>query len=178
MKKNYFILFIASFLFSNMLFAQNVNIPDVAFKNFLLSIYDLNTDGDLLNISEEEAASYSHNLYIYKNDIESLEGFQKFTSLKHIFIYGTKLKNTNFLPPNLTYLRCDSNQIETLTNLPESLTELSCRKNKIKSLPTKLPVSLSSLDCSYNLLNDLPELSQELTDLHCRNNILYLIITD
>ncbi|MEY5048328.1 MAG: hypothetical protein RLZZ175_1687 [Bacteroidota bacterium] len=176
-KMNYFYLIIASLLWSNMLFAQNVNIPDVAFKKYLLSIPTLNTDGDLQNISEAEAASYSSYLYIYQSEIESVEGLQSFTSITGFRVYGTKITTLPLLTSsNLTEIYCDSNQITSIPTLPSSVKTLSCKGNKINTL-NNLPANLENLYADNNQISSLSSLPSGLKSFSCAFNQLTTIPT-
>lgn len=79
--------------------AQNVNIPDSNFKNVLLSIQELNTNGDN-EIQENEAASYEEVLHIPQGDISDLTGLEAFTEIIGLVI------NPN---PNITSLELYAN---------------------------------------------------------------------
>lgn len=91
---------------------QLVVIPDTQFKKALLAHYpvvDLNFDGE---ISTKEAVSYSGMLNISLKQIHDLTGIEAFV--------------------NLTGLKCNHNQIESL-NLSQNkaLTFLGCLDNKL-----------------------------------------------
>jgi Leucine-rich repeat (LRR) protein len=75
----------------------------------------------------------------------------------------------NNLPPNLTDLECDNNNLSQLPELPDNLEWLSCNNNKLKSLPY-LPDNLQYLYCDDNELIEFPDLPYNLKDLHCTDN--------
>ena len=63
---------LALFLFQG-LFAQIVNIPDAAFKNYLLSKPDINTNADA-EIQQSEAMAYSDSILCFGLQISDLTG--------------------------------------------------------------------------------------------------------
>lgn len=155
-----------------MLFAQNVNIPDVAFKNYLLSLKDLNTDSDLENISVAEAESYNSWLGIFDSNIESLEGLQSFTSITGFKVNGTKITTIPLLTSSkITQIYCDSNLITNLPNLPLNLEILSCNNNKISTLEY-LPANLSGLYVNKNQITNINSLPLGLKHFFCESNQL------
>ena len=67
------------------------------------------------------------------------------------------LKELPEIAPNVTYLCCGWNHLETIPTLPSGLTGLECPHNRIKTLP-ELPERLWNMDVSNNPLNYLPKL--------------------
>ena len=92
--------------------AQNVNIPDSVFKNYLLNHPEINTNGDD-EIQESEAAAFTGTIS-YSGDasppIASLEGIAAFTALTRLEVPHNNL-DTLDLSANtaLTYLDCSFN---------------------------------------------------------------------
>lgn len=156
-----------------------VNIPDPAFRKYILSKFDRNNDGSL---SQEEAEGIS-DIECCSDDIRSIEGVEYFTNLVRLVCRGsgtdygrrTGLLTKVDLSKNyyLRYLEVDSNNLTEL-RLPDrmsNITDIHCIQNKLDSLDLsncpKLKLlwcwnnSLTSLDLSHNLL---------LTDLRCAQN--------
>lgn len=76
--------------------------------------------------------------------------------------------------PQLNYLECSDNYIETLPSLSPVLIYLYCGDNYLEKLPS-LPNSLKRIDCSGNRIKHLPTLPENLTSLLCYNNQLYYL---
>lgn len=145
---------IAIFAFTFTISAQNINIPDVYFKAYLIGRTDsINTNNDN-EISISEAIAFKGRISVYNWNIASLVGIENFI--------------------NLTYLRCDYNK---LTNLDVSkntkLTNIACGNNSLISLNTSYNVALIYLSCSYNKLNSLNISKNTVLEyLSCKINIL------
>ena len=76
--------------------SQNVYIPDIVFKNYLLSRTDsINIDNDKENISLQEAINFKGRINIKSKKIQDLTGIEKFI--------------------NITYINCESNYLKTIT---------------------------------------------------------------
>ena len=78
------------------------------------------------------------------------------------------------IAPNVTYLRCGYNKLETLPTLPAGLTGLECPRNQINSLP-ELPERLWNMNVSNNPLTSLPNLPPSLKYLVVNGNNLFEI---
>jgi hypothetical protein len=149
MKKIYFL--VLSLCFFNGLRAQVVNIPDVNFKNLLLTNsycaqdmsanyikVDKNGDGEIqeseawlvvsLNVDSQGAPEVKM--------ISSLDGIAKFTNLK--------------------VLNCRRNKIETIdiSGLTK-LEQFNCNSNKLTSLKLDGLINLKKLECNYNQFKTL-----------------------
>lgn len=158
---------------------DSVNIPDPAFKKYILSKFDSNNDGSL---SLEEAEGINV-IECCSDDIRSIEGVEYFTNLERLICRGSGTdsgRRTGMLTKvdlsknyYLRYLEVDSNNLTELC-LPDrmsNITDIHCIQNKLDSLDLsncpKLKLlwcwnnSLTSLDLSHNLL---------LTDLRCAQN--------
>ncbi|MBL0738032.1 T9SS type A sorting domain-containing protein [Flavobacterium sp. GN10] len=169
MKKLYFLILFL--FFSNIFNAQNVNIPDLRFKNMLLRTpgiinntaiirdldgniikIDANNDGE---IQESEALQISY-IDVHGDGangfIMSLEGISKFTNLKTLICSKHKISSLN-----LATLR----KLETLI----------CNNNNLTSLNISSQTELTTLNCSYNYINLLDLSSSiKLTDVNCGTN--------
>ncbi len=138
--------------------AQIVNIPDANFKNALLNhspVINSNNDGE---IQVSEALAFTGTMNVSSKNIANMTGVEAFY--------------------NMAKLRCDSNQITTLsiTNFP-FLYELICSNNQLTSLTINNLPSLWQLYCSNNkigslTLNNFPALER----FACDNNLLTSLI--
>uniref|UniRef100_UPI001552ECE8 leucine-rich repeat domain-containing protein n=1 Tax=Chryseobacterium sp. LAM-KRS1 TaxID=2715754 RepID=UPI001552ECE8 len=177
MKKIY--IFISLILFS-VLNAQIVNIPDIHFKNVLLTTnypvaknsigvaidIDANNDGQ---IQSSEAAIVSE-LFLYKPDywhtivnemqaVTSLEGIKGFVNLKKIYLKGfnslTSIDMSNMT--SLEEVRVDSNITLNSMNIQgcTSLNLVRTNFNKLTSLLLQGCSALTEIDCSDNQLQAL-----------------------
>lgn len=110
-----------------------VDIPDAAFKQYLLKIYDSDRN---FEISYAEALKIG-SISCAEKDIRSLEGIQYFI--------------------NLRTLDCTHNSIQTLdlsNNI--ALIELNCNSNLLTSLNVSMCTKLEKLMCNFNYsLNNL-----------------------
>ena len=154
MKKFYIALLIVLSFWTGR--AQIVNIPDVNFKNALLSyspVIDINTDGQ---IDVNEAIGVLE-LYLPDLNITDLTGIEAFTNLTYLWVENNHLTD---LPvsslTNLQALNCNENNLSSLnlSNL-SGLEFLECYYNSIAFLDTASLPNLYWIDCSYNQLTDL-----------------------
>ena len=140
-------------LFSCSINAQNVNIPDVNFKAYLLGNLAINTNADT-EIQVGEASVFTGPLDCSDQSITDLTGVEAFTSL--------------------TYLKCHDNQISSLDiSQNTDLIELNCHHNLLTSLDVSQNIDLTSLHCHFNSLTSLNlSTNTALTNLFCSNNQL------
>ena len=68
--------------------AQIVNIPDVNFKNFLLSGYDSNNDNE---IQFSEANSVNGLMYIAGLGISNMNGIEAFTNIDELYCHNNQI---------------------------------------------------------------------------------------
>ncbi len=148
--------------------AQNVNIPDPVFKNYLLGNSAINTNGDD-EIQESEAAAFTGTIsYIGQESsaISDLTGIEAFTALTRIEVLHNHLSSLDLSANTaLTYLDCSYNGIYDslygfynfepyLSSLDVSnctvLDTLICSKNALTSLNLSANTALVYLDCSDN----------------------------
>lgn len=152
MKKS--ILLVVAFAVYILTNAQNVNIPDANFKNFLVNSWAINTNQDD-EIQVSEAAAFNGNMFCYLCGIADLTGIESFTSLKSIKM-----------------------QFNWLTSVDLSscvaLTKLDLAGNELESLNVSGCSILDTLDCSYNghLTNLDVSNNNALKVLYCNNNLL------
>jgi len=145
-----------SFLFTQHLKAQNVNIPDANFKALLVANTLINTNADA-EISLAEAAAYNGTISAESvgiNDFTGIEAFTALTRLKCGFNLATTLDLTYNV--SLTYVNCTSNSLTTLnvTNLTQ-IDTLNCSSNNLTCLDLHTNTGLRVLDCSTNNLTGL-----------------------
>jgi hypothetical protein len=155
-------------------FGQNVNIPDINFKAYLVGNTAINTNGDS-EIQVSEASVFNGAFLCGGMNIADLTGIQAFILLDTLKCNDNQLTSIDVSNmPNLIHLVCSFNQ---LTNLNISgataLTFLDCGGNQLTSLDVSLNTALLEIWCNYNQLTSL-ELSNNtaLTFLSCYSNQL------
>lgn len=187
MKKLLLILF---FLWTQISFAQIVDIPDANFKEILIAHgVDTNNDGEI-QVSEAEAIT-SLLLSLDSTGVNSLEGILSFTNLNHINIWGGSFSSVDFSGlSNLNYIAINNSQLNSINlsglinleildlggNQLESLNisnftalmSLSLNNNKLHTLNLSNFPGLFGIDCSYNQLSEL-NLTTDFTNLQTLN---------
>ncbi len=167
-------LIILLLLFTVLVNAQIVNIPDANFKNRLVNTICVDTNND----STYDADADTNN----DGEIQVSEAFS-ITRLNVSGIYNgvlivPSLQISNMLGiesfVNLQYLNCNYNQ---LTNLDVSinleLTYLECSNNLLNSLTTFNNILLKTINCSYNSLASINIVNNNfLSALYINNNLL------
>jgi hypothetical protein len=99
--KNFYLLFTA-ILFSQILTAQVVNIPDANFKKVLVDNKVINTNNDA-EIQVSEAIAYSATINCNSKGITNLTGIEAFVNIKNLYCGSNQLttldvsKNVNKL---------------------------------------------------------------------------------
>ncbi|MCO4815238.1 MAG: T9SS type A sorting domain-containing protein [Flavobacteriales bacterium] len=181
--------------------AQDVAIPDVNFKAYLVGNAAINTNGDS-EIQVSEANAFTGTINCPSLGITDLSGIEFFTSLSSLICTGNPLVTLDVSQNTaLNYLVCQGVQISTLdlsqnTALLEvlcsnnslssidvtqspNLTKLWCADNLLSSLDVTQNTSLESLFCSTNVLTSLDVTqNSSLTDLSCyRNQLIALDVT-
>ena len=146
---------------------QNVEIPDINFKNALLNSNCIDTNGDgkgdsdadTNNDNQIQLSEIKHLefLDVSSKNIKSLEGIHEFVNLKGLDCYKNELtrldvtKNTK-----IQILFCYDNQIVNLDVTKNvHLTELGCRGNKLTSLDLRQNKKLRIAYCYKNNLTIL-----------------------
>ena len=94
--------------------AQNVNIPDANFKNWLLNNTNLNTNGDL-EVQLSEANNYSLAINVGSLSISDLTGIEEFINAVQLNCSGNQLTSLDVSNnPNLNLLNCSNNDLSSL----------------------------------------------------------------
>ncbi|MEH6764214.1 MAG: T9SS type A sorting domain-containing protein [Aequorivita antarctica] len=169
---------------STFLHAQIVNIPDANFKNALINTNCVDTDGDYMpdsdadtnndgeiQVSEAEAI---YGLYVYSQNINSIEGIESFTNLEVLVCFRNNLSNIDVSENlNLLGLNCTDNPIGSLdvtNNL--NLIGLTCQDNNLTTLDISQNPNLDHLVCSFNSLTEINlSLHPNLRILQIDNNL-------
>ena len=126
---------------------ENITIPDAAFKSYLLSIYDINSDGEL----DTYEATFVENIICPNSNIADMTGLE----------YCVNLKNLDCSGNNLTTLNTSSNT---------AMTALKCNNNSLTDIDLSANTALSLLDCSNNQLSKLVlATNTKLEHLTCAN---------
>jgi hypothetical protein len=149
MKKIYLII---SMMIFAMFQAQNVNIPDPAFKNFLLTAdysngyakdqygssvpVDTNNDGIIQQNEANNIVKLSDLYYGNRVNIQSIEGIKSFTNLTELYLFGTSVSTVDVSTmTNLIALAINYNSQLTSLNITgcTSLATMSSEHNNITS---------------------------------------------
>ena len=106
-------------------FGQNVYIPDVNFKAYLVGSSLINTNGDT-EIQVSEATAFNGQIHIYGMGISDLTGIEYFTAL--------------------TFLSCGGNSLTSLdVSNNTALLILWCENNPLQSLDISSNINLNDL---------------------------------
>jgi|GEM_PF-5948635 len=150
MKRKLFALVIISIVSFTFVHGQIVIIPDVNFKNALLThtpAIDTNNDGEI-QVSEAEAFAF--------NSIATLDVSSN-TALEMLYCQNNQITDLNINGlTNLSFLFCSDNQLQTLdvsTNV--GLESLYCYSNEIETLNLNNNANLTDLMCFNNQLSVL-----------------------
>src|SRR5690606_35373907 len=138
--------------------AQNVNIPDVNFKAYLVGNTAINTNSDT-EIQVSEAAAFAGQMNCGYLNIADLTGIEAFTALTELRCYGNNLTTLD-VSQNvaLEYLHCgyNANLGSLYTGSITSLTELNTTDNTgLYMLDVSQNTGLVSMDLSVNDLSSL-----------------------
>ena len=108
------LLFTLTLLSANLTQAQNVNIPDVNFKNYLLNNTAINTNGDG-QIQVSEAIAFNGSLFCGNKNISNLTGIEAFVNITELFCFSNQLTTLDLSQnTSLIYVTCASNQLTSL----------------------------------------------------------------
>jgi len=137
-------------------FGQNVNIPDTAFKVYLVGNSNINTNGDN-EIQLSEANSFNGSIICNNNNISDLTGIENFTSLTKLDCSWNQLSILDVSQnPVLTHIDCHENNIISLDlSQNTSLTNLNCSANQLQSLDVSQNNLLTVLVCEFNSITAL-----------------------
>lgn len=155
-------------------FAQNVNIPDANFKNYLLNHPLINTNSDT-EIQVSEAVAFTGDIQANNLGISDLTGVESFTSLNALYCRDNNLGSINVSANTvLTYLDCQNTNISALDlSTNTQLGGLTCALNSLTSLNLSNNTSLAAINCSGNSLSTLNVSSCPLlSNFSCDNNNL------
>ena len=173
-KKSFIIGSLFLFIVTISVNAQTVAIPDVNFRNKLMTSYPSVMTGNQLNIAA--AKTFTFDLIFTNSNISDLTGVEYFTS---VFKIDASNNNLTSMPDisattSLQYLFLNNNQLTQLPNLSTlvNLIQLQAINNKLTSLPALSSLtSLNYLFLTGNNLTSLPDISN-------LTNIQYIIIGD
>ena len=143
------VLFVACISYS-----QNVTIPDVNFKNALISVgVDTNEDGE---ISYAEAAVIKK-LDVHEMSISDMTGIEAFVNLDTLLCNNNLLNSLDVSGCTaLSWLDCYWNQLTSLdVSGCSALTTLLCSNNQLTSLDVTGCTALTILGCYENQLTSL-----------------------
>lgn len=136
--------------------AQNVNIPDPAFKNYLVGNSSINTNSDS-EIQVSEASAFTGSIYVPNLLINNLTGIEAFTSATNLNCFMNNITTLDLSNNTaLIVLNCRWNSLTTLdlsNNL--ALVDINCSHNQLTSLDVSMHTNMTGLDCSENLLTSL-----------------------
>jgi len=154
-----------------------VNIPDVAFKAYLVGNTAINTNGDN-EIQCDEAEAFTGSMFPIFQGITDMTGIEAFVNMTDLYC-GFNQITTLDLSSNtqLEMLYCQNNQITDLniTGLT-SLTYLFCSDNQLATLDLSTNTALESLLCYTNELTNLDVSNNvNLSDLMCFGNQLSVL---
>jgi hypothetical protein len=192
MKKNYVTLFLISICL--LTYAQDVSIPDAAFKAALVADTNINTNADA-EIQVTEANAFTGTMSVNNLGISDMTGLEEFTSLINLYCVGNNLTtldvsaNTALIilslannslvnldvttNTNLETLACGFNDLVNIT-MPNNtaLKTLNCAWNSdITSLNLSNKTNLENLQCNSNSMEDLDLTNLPLLEyLNCANN--------
>lgn len=164
----HFLQVVITFIFPFMVYeinAQNISIPDQAFKNALLSNPLVNTNNDS-EITIQEASAFTGELDVSNSAIYNLTGIEYFTSLLSLNCSSNCITNLNFSQnTSLTKLDCSFQYGCGGVNPPVfnldfsnnvNLTYLNCGGNDISNINLSNNILLDTLELGQiNLLNDI-----------------------
>lgn len=195
MKALRIIFFLFFFSFSLHLHAQFVNIPDSAFRGWMIN-HGLATclTGTMLDTTCSGVATTTY-IDCSSKQIRNLSGVEYFRNLDTLICAYNYVDTLAQLPSSVKYLACNSNPMHAFTSpLPNGLKYLNCSRSRIQIMPslpdsvsellcshdsivsfTNLPTQLFTFDCSYNRLTSLPTLPTGLNYFNCSENLLTLL---
>ena len=154
--------------------AQNVHVPDLIFKNYLVSNPAINTNGDD-EIQESEAIAFTGTIDCRDSEISDLTGIEAFTALTTLICKDNELVTLDLTQNTaLTFLWCSFNYLTNLY-LPQgtALTDVNCSVNDLTTIDVSQNPGLIDLNCSKNELTILDvSQNQALTTLSCGSNDL------
>lgn len=147
-------LFILALVFSNSIFSQIVNIPDAAFKSYLVSHPVININEDT-EIQVSEALAYSDSIIAVGLGIQDLTGIEAFTNLVFLSVVNNSLNSLNVQ---------QNTQLKGLICAMNNLTTINVSQNtQLERLVFALNQNFMGLDLSNNV--NLKELNFDNTSI-------------
>ena len=139
--------------------AQDVNIPDPFFKNYLVNNMAINTDGNT-EISVAEATAFTGGIFAQNRGINDLTGIEAFTNITRLDCYANNLTTLDLSNnTSITHLQCENNSLNSLI-VPSTVNHLQAENN-----------NLTTLDVSHTTnLNLVHVYDNNLTTLNVANN--------
>ncbi len=192
MKALQIIIYLFLFPFTFQLHAQLVNIPDSAFRGWMINnglagcLTGTMLDTTCSPVATTTSIDCSHKQI---RDLSGIEYFRNLDTLictynsidtlpplpgtlKYLDCGGNQIRAfSTILPAGLKYLNCCANNFGILPALPDSLNKLVCYNDSLTSF-TNLPSQLTYLDCSSNQIASLPIIPAGLVYLNCGTNLL------
>lgn len=157
------------FLVSFSLSAQNVSIPDINFKNKLISLgIDENNDGEI----QKSEAKEVEELDISNSSISSIQGIESFKKLRKLNCSNNSLTSLPFDISELHELRCSNNQLTEINNLSYETQELDISYNKISTLSLPASANYYYLNISGNLFTSVEFNDVTLEYFYCNDTKL------
>jgi Leucine-rich repeat (LRR) protein len=166
--------FDAQIAFSEACNACYVNIPDAAFKSYLLADPGINTNGNS-EIECSEASAYTGSISCGNISITDLTGIEAFTALTALYCQNSQLSTLDLSANTaLQELNCAYNQLSSLNlSTNTALTYLACVNNQITALDLSQNTALIYLECDNNDLTALNlSANTALEEITCSENTL------
>ncbi|WP_344927398.1 T9SS type A sorting domain-containing protein [Aquimarina addita] len=164
-------------LLTNYINAQctdNVNIPDVNFKSYLVNNLSINTNNDT-EISCGEAIAFTGVMDVSDAMITDLTGVEAFVNIVELDCSDNQITSLDISANTvLRNLDCSFNQLTSLdVSTNSALLNLSCSFNQISNLDISNNTDLQDLFCSLNKLTNLDvSNNNNLKSLSCGSNDL------
>ncbi|OED35594.1 hypothetical protein AB832_06280 [Flavobacteriaceae bacterium (ex Bugula neritina AB1)] len=151
------ILFSMVALIGLQLHAQIVNIPDINFKNALLThniVIDTNMDGE---IQVAEAESFTGAIFVPGKNITDVTGLETFKNITKLYVWQNQITSLDISQNTLLEdVQFYENEVADFTfNNNTSITNLRCNDNKLTALDISSLSNLTSINCSNNLLSTI-----------------------
>lgn len=140
MNKKLLYLIVGAIASYSTLNAQDVNIPDSNFKNYLVNNTAINTDGNT-EISVAEATAFTGGIFAQNRGISDLTGIEAFTNIIRLDCYNNTITTLDLSNnTSIAHLQCENNNLTTLI-VPASVNHLQAENNNL----TELDVSNTSV---------------------------------
>lgn len=143
-------------LLSFHLFAQNVNIPDANFKDYLINNNDIDTNNDD-EIQVSEAAAYTEDITCYSCSISDLTGIEAFTNLTRLVVSSNQITSVNLSwNSSLEFLNFRGNPISSIDlSFNTALKEFACGQSDLTNFVAPTTNTLTILDINSSSLTSI-----------------------